>query len=339
MWKKMWRRLWRKLTSHVSLPLWVLGVVLLLAVAAVVFLLVRRRRKQPEVPEEAPEPEPELADAAPGATELPPEDTPPQALSFQVGKLHAQGSRESQQDCFSATPEELYPTHGLLAVVADGMGGLESGDQVSQTAVSAMIDGFYASRIPDPAQKPLWLLGEANGAVNRMLGPERIGQCGSTMVAGLWKDERFYFLSVGDSHIYLCRDGILTQLNREHIYRRELELCAINGEGTLEEARTHPRAAGLTSFLGMGQLRYLDQPDSPLTVRPGDRFALMSDGVYNALTQDELSQALEQDTAQAAADALGAAVQEKHWSGQDNYTALIIQCSEPELDLTPELER
>ncbi|MCD8081909.1 MAG: hypothetical protein LUF04_16385 [Bacteroides sp.] len=52
----------------------------------------------------------------------------------------------------------------------------------------------------------------------------------------------------------------------------------------------------------------------------------MSDGVYNALTQDELCQALEADTAQAAADALGQAVKGKSWPGQDNYTALIIQC-------------
>ncbi|MCD8081908.1 MAG: protein phosphatase 2C domain-containing protein [Bacteroides sp.] len=237
-----------RLTSSISVPLWaliLLGVVLLLAIVAVVYCLRSRRKKpEPAAPEEDQPPEEEML-----KNELPTMFTP------QVGKLHAQGSREGQQDCFSATPEELYPNLGLLAVVADGMGGLENGDQVSQTAVTSMVEGFYASQIPDPAQELLQLFSDANGAVNRMLGYERIGQCGSTMVAGLLKNERFYFLSVGDSRIYLYRDGILMQLNREHIYRRELELWAVNGEGTLTEARTHPRAAGLTSFLGMGQLR------------------------------------------------------------------------------------
>ncbi|MCD8145805.1 MAG: serine/threonine-protein phosphatase [Clostridiales bacterium] len=308
-----------RLTSSISVPLWaliLLGVALLLAIVAVVCCL-RRRRKEPE-PVASEEEPPEAAQLL--KTEL------PKAFSPQVGKLHAQGSREGQQDCFSATPEELYSNLGLLAVVADGMGGLENGDEVSQTAVTAIVEGFYASQTPDPAQELLQLLSSANGAVNRMLGLERIGQCGSTVVIGLLKNERFYFLSVGDSRIYLYRDGVLMQLNREHIYRRELELWAVNGEGTLTEARTHPRAAGLTSFLGMGQLRYLDQPDAPVEARPGDRFVLMSDGVYNALPQDELCRALELDTAQAAADALGQAVEGKSWPGQDNYTALIIQC-------------
>ena len=243
----------------------------------------------------------------------------------QVGKLHCVGDRESQQDCFSVSPEDLYQTHGILAAVADGMGGLEDGDQVSQTAVAAVMNAFYALPGEAPQQLLLKTLYAANGAVNHLLGVERIGQCGSTLVLGLLKDGSFHFLSVGDSRICLYRDGILTQLNREHNYERELELRAVNGEGTLEEAKTHPRAAGLTSYLGMGQLKLLDQPSAPVEVRPGDRFLLMSDGVYNALTGQELCQALALE-AQAAADAIGQAIAEKHWPGQDNYTAVILQC-------------
>ena len=229
----------------------------------------------------------------------------------QVGKLHCVGDRESQQDCFSVSPEDLYQTHGILAAVADGMGGLEDGDQVSQTAVAAVMNAFYALPGEAPQQLLLKTLYAANGAVNHLLGVERIGQCGSTLVLGLLKDGSFHFLSVGDSRICLYRDGILMR--------------AVNGEGTLEEAKTHPRAAGLTSYLGMGQLKLLDQPSAPVEVRPGDRFLLMSDGVYNALTGQELCQALALE-AQAAADAIGQAIAEKHWPGQDNYTAVILQC-------------
>lgn len=243
----------------------------------------------------------------------------------QVGKLHCMGDRESQQDCFSVSPEDLYESHGILAAVADGMGGLEDGDQVSQTAVTAVMNAFYTLPGEAPHSLLLKLLYAANGAVNHFLGVDRIGQSGSTLVLGLLKEGKFYFLSVGDSRICLYRDGILTQLNREHSYGRELELRAVNGEGTLEEAQTHPRAAGLTSYLGMGQLKWLDQPNVPILVRPGDRFLLMSDGVYNALTEQELCHALTLD-AQAAAEALGQTIDDKKWPGQDNYTAVVLQC-------------
>ena len=107
--------------------------------------------------------------------------------------------------------------------------------------------------------------------------------------------------------------------------QNELELRAVNGEGSLEAASTHPRASGLTSYLGMGQLRWIDQSEQPVLARPGDRFLLMSDGVYNALSEQELCHALALE-APKAAKALGQMVSAKAWPGQDNYTAVILQC-------------
>ena len=66
-------------------------------------------------------------------------------------------------------------------------------------------------------------------------------------------------------------------------------------------------------------------PTTPVRVQPGDRFVLMSDGVYNALTSEELCQALSLN-AQEAADAIGQMVESRAWPGQDNYTAVILQC-------------
>lgn len=243
-----------------------------------------------------------------------------------VGKLHAQGARSSQQDSFYVSPEALYPDRGVLAVVADGMGGLADGDRVSQEAVRSIMNRSFELADTVPAeQRLLELLATANGAVNRLLGCEGIGRCGSTLLLGWLVGDKFHYLSVGDSRVCLYRGGVLTQLNREHNYRRELELRAVNGEGTLEDAGSHPRAAGLTSYLGMGQLKYVDIPDEPVTVMPGDRIILMSDGVYNALTNTELARCLELD-ARAAADAIGEAIEAHAWPGQDNYTAVIIQC-------------
>ena len=138
------------------------------------------------------------------------------------------------------------------------------------------------------------------------------------------KDGMFNYVSVGDSRICLYRQGLLTQLNREHVFRNELRVQAVNGLGTLWDAGTHPKAAGLTSYLGMGSLKYIDIPAEPLRVCRGDKIILMSDGVYNAMTLPEMEAALAMP-AQQAADAIGQTIHTKAYRNQDNYTAVILQ--------------
>ena len=122
----------------------------------------------------------------------------------------------------------------------------------------------------------------------------------------------------------MCPWGSLIQLNREHVYRNELIVRAVNGVGTLWDAQTHPKAGGLTSYLGMGELKYVDIPAEPVRLLAGDRIVLMSDGVYNALTRQELESALGQH-AQQAADSIARMIQAKAYRNQDNYTAVILE--------------
>ena len=96
-----------------------------------------------------------------------------------------------------------------------------------------------------------------------------------------------------------------------------------NLEEALAAAAVHPKAAGLTSYLGMGRLKYVDMPDQPLAIRKGDKFILMSDGVYNALSQSELTACLA-GTPEEAALELQQAIRAKNYSNQDNYTAVIL---------------
>lgn len=290
---------------------WIIGACLILLIIVVIaILLVRRKKKSAATSREF---------SGDGQLDL--TNTVDKIL---IGKLHGQGARSSQQDCFSVSPEEMIPTHGLLAVVADGMGGLQDGDKVSKKAVTTIMDGFYNLQ-GEPELVLLSLLGSANLAVNTMLGPENYNKSGSTLVAGLIKDNRFYYLSVGDSRICLMRDGILYQLNREHVYRNELYIRALNGEGTLLDARKHERAAGLTSFLGKGKIEHVDLPAEPVDIRRGDVFMLMSDGVYNAMTKEELIHALSHEP-QRAVEILQELIQKKNFTNQDNYSGVILRC-------------
>ena len=288
-----------------------LAAVLLLAVALIVFFVVRRRRAAKK------------AQPIEAQTEEITEVQPP-AGQILIGKLHEQGARESQQDCFAVSDEALAATHGLLAVVADGMGGLANGDRVSTAAVQAVLDAFADARTPDdPEQTMLALARSAVQSVNDLLGQSGLRKSGTTLVAALIREEKLTFLSVGDSRICLYRDGALTQLNREHIYKNDLALRAVNGEMSLAAALSDPQGGGLVSFLGMGKLAYIDMPAAPLALRPGDKVVLMSDGVYNALDGGELAQALAEDP-ETAVKRIRSAIAEKNYSNQDNYTAVIL---------------
>lgn len=241
-----------------------------------------------------------------------------------IGKLHEQGSRDEQQDCFGLSDESMAKTRGLLAVVADGMGGLQNGGAVSEAAVEAVLDAFtlYQGQCT-PEQLLLLLAKQAVDNVNELLGSPGFVKSGSTLVMGIVRYNMFSFFSVGDSHVYLYRQGILTQLNREHIYRNKLALDAINGEIPLQEVYADSRGGSLTSFLGMDTLAHIDMPAEPVRLFSGDKLLLASDGVYNALSYQELAESLDAEPEEAV-ERLRQAIQEKAYENQDNYTAIVI---------------
>jgi serine/threonine protein phosphatase PrpC len=281
----------------------ILALTVIAGIAAAIIFVHRRIRRTA--------PNPEAVDPSAGP-------------EISIGKLHAQGKRASQQDSFFVSSVEMLPALGLLAVVGDGMGGLADGDRVSQTAVSAMADHFYNMK-GEPMLLLLALLEHANRAVNNLLGSSGQNKSGSTLAAGLVKNDKFYYTSVGDSRICLYRSGILYQLNREHIFRNDLLLQSVNGEKTFQATVSDKSGAGLTSFLGMGKLKYVDIPACPIDILPGDRFILMSDGVYNALSDDELKVHLNK-APEDAAQCIGSAIESKGYASQDNYTAVILGC-------------
>lgn len=246
--------------------------------------------------------------------------------SIHVGKVHGQGSREYQQDSFGISDPQRLDSCGVLAVVADGMGGLKNGDEISSAAVETILDGFlYSQGQGTPEQVLLMLTQWSVREINAMLGPDHYRSGGSTLVAGLIKDGAFCWVSVGDSRICLCRCGTLIPLTREHDFKQKLALQAVNGEIPLQDVYTDKRKDGLVSFLGMGALEQIDFPSQPLPLFPGDRLILMTDGVYNALTDKEILEALEKG-ADDAAKALQAAIERKGYQDQDNYTAVILTC-------------
>ena len=253
-----------------------------------------------------------------------PEETGPPAI--RVANLQGIGEREEQEDSFAvlnATALAELSSQGLFALVADGMGGMEGGRQASEWAADFFIQLF---RERDPKRSvPEWFYQSVHvvsDSVYRQFG----GRSGTTLVAVHLLEDRLHWLSVGDSAIYLARDGGVFQLNREHTCLNQLYLQELE-QPVIDKARAEQDedARRLTSFVGIDRLAEVDLNLRPLTLKRGDALLLCSDGISGVLTPPELLEAMSLPPEESAA-LLEHMVLEKGIPGQDNYTGILIAC-------------
>jgi serine/threonine protein phosphatase PrpC len=167
------------------------------------------------------------------------------------------------------------------------------------------------------------MLNAANANVNRFMSGREKG--GSTVVAVIIHDRMLYWVAVGDSRIYLIRNGAIMQVNREHVYSVELDEKAATGEISWEVAAGDPKREALTSYIGMEAIEKVDRSLRPMQLLDGDRVLLMSDGVFGVLTDDEILSAMPL-TPHESAMKLQEMVLAKQNPNQDNLTAIIFEC-------------
>lgn len=251
------------------------------------------------------------------------ERIPWHAVPPEIGKVHGIGGRDYQQDSLGHT--RILNGSGILAIVADGMGGLSNGEQVSQQIVMDGL-GYGAAMTGLSEGNPLLgMVGQINTNVNRMLGPEGIYKCGSTLIAVLVAQDQFHWVSVGDSRIYLYREGYVNQLNTDHDLFQQWMPEILAGTRSYVEAARNPDGRKLTSFIGMGELKYADYSRQPIDLRQGDRLVLVTDGVYGTVPPEQLADILKANPEVSdAAKVLERRIRDARMPHQDNYTALIL---------------
>lgn len=247
--------------------------------------------------------------------------------SVRIGKVHAIGKRENQQDSFAYSDvanQEIVEEKGMLLLVADGMGGMSNGAEVSATVAIESLRYFDTHELtPDIPEYLENMAQYVNDQVNEFLGSDGIGRSGSTLVAMHIRDHEVHWISIGDSCIYLYRNKELMRLNVLHNYGTQLNEMLLNGEMTLEEVMAEPNKQALTSYIGAGSIALIDQNYEPLILNPGDRIMLMSDGI-ETVSEEELCGILRYDVEEAALK-LRYLIEQKNKKNQDNFTAIIIE--------------
>ncbi|MBP2652482.1 MAG: hypothetical protein H6Q73_51 [Firmicutes bacterium] len=205
------------------------------------------------------------------------------------------GKRTSQQDYFGfsdVTNKEFTKKYGVLAVLCDGIGGMELGEQASQLAVKTMLREFPIQDANETVYDALSrALMDANTAVVDLANQQK-KEIGTTLVAALIHNDYLYWVSVGDSRIYLYRDGKLSRLTTDHTYAMELRKAVQAGRMTVADAESHPDRHALVSYVGLSELRYIDRPIEPIQLVAGDKVVLCSDGLYNSINDEEIAATL-----------------------------------------------
>ena len=246
------------------------------------------------------------------------------------------GAREYQQDSFGFADlsDESFLQHGgFLAVLCDGMGGMEHGDVASQTAVRAIVDA-YARKTPEEAIPEALerSVREANQRVYEIA--QELGKAenvGTTVVAAVVHDEALYFASVGDSGLFHLSNGQLQMVNQPHVYANILERAVAAGAISREQADQHPERESLTSFVGIHALEEIDRNTEPWPLRSGDTILLSSDGMFKTLEPHEILAATEGAHPRSWPRALVQRTIEKERPGQDNVTVLSVTLDPVEL--------
>ncbi len=224
----------------------------------------------------------------------------------------------------SGNEDSHYADPGAgLFVVADGMGGHAAGEIASDMAVRILADELRVVREQqDDAvlHRVEQALKRANQAIyERTLTEVDKQGMGTTASVLILKRGRYLIGQVGDSRVYLLRDGKLQQLTKDHSYVQE-QVDA--GFLTPEQARYHPYSNVITRCVGAGSEV---EPDTYTgEVRRGDTYLVASDGLTGMVEDRRLQQLLSsRATAQRVVDALISEANGR--GGLDNITAIVVR--------------
>jgi protein phosphatase len=228
----------------------------------------------------------------------------------------------------------------LFAVVADGVGGKQAGEVAAEIAVEILGRSVSKSDGSDPLETMRQAYLACNQAILEKAG-EGIETSGmGTTATCVWVEgDRLYGANIGNSRLYLHREGELRRISIDHSWVEEaLGLGLI----TPEKARDHPNARIITRHLGSTdpepdlRLRLMSDEDDAamkanqgLRLQPADILLICSDGLSDVVYDEEIETALSEDTLDGALSRLTDLANER--GGPDNITSIALRVPEKQV--------
>lgn len=240
-----------------------------------------------------------------------------------------QGTREYQQDAAKV----ITDGNSALAVLCDGMGGLKYGEMASNQTVQHFLRDMEEAW---PVKNLPSFLEEEARRMDRMVcnltdREHHKLDAGTTLVSAVVRENRLYWMSVGDSRLYILRDKRLKCLTKDHNYKIMLQEKLNEGKVDMDFYNSEiGRGEALTSYLGMGNISLIDKNESPFMLKRDDILLLCSDGLYKTLTEEQIEVVISESggSISLAGDRLLKTAGRWGRKGQDNTTVILLKVNE-----------
>lgn len=233
------------------------------------------------------------------------------------------GDRENQQDSsFVSVNEDT-----LFGIVCDGMGGMNGGEKASALGVQIFAESFYQEKWENIPAALTGLAKKADDAIFNLTENGKPMGAGSTAVGAVMRGGQLFWISVGDSRLYLYRKGQLLCPVKPHNYGTLLNEMLEEGKiGEEKWMEGQKKAEALISFLGIGGLERMEYNGNPFVLESDDLILLCSDGLYKSLPEICIREILGANlTLQQKAQKLISDACMRGRGRQDNTSAVIIR--------------
>lgn len=207
---------------------------------------------------------------------------------------------------------------GLWAI-ADGMGGHEAGDIASKAIVDHLAKVKKSDLLSSFVDEVEDQLIAVNDYLIKLAHDQHNDRTiGSTVVVLLAFLQHCIIMWAGDSRAYLCRNGAIEQLSRDH---SEVEEMVKKGIISREQAESHPSGNIITRAIGASNELHIDIDATG--VQAGDTFLLCSDGLYRHISDQEIYQHLTMDNIEDACNQLLSLTLDR--GAKDNVTIIVVR--------------
>ncbi|WP_020410208.1 PP2C family protein-serine/threonine phosphatase [Hahella ganghwensis] len=253
--------------------------------------------------------------------------------SIECSVAQINGARSYQEDCYQVVAD--LPSgegrRGHLYVLCDGMGGHADGAVASQLICDHFVASFRAHSI-EIRERLATAVNEANLALAEYIAqrPDKKSM-GSTLVAVWLEENQIWWVSIGDSPLWLIRKGQLTRLNEDHsmapVFQRMVDLGQMSQASADSDIKRHV----LRSAVNGEDIRLVDLVEKPLELVPGDLLMLASDGVESLSDEciRDLLISSPSDSCQRILNELMQQIEMMNFEEQDNASAILIRVSAP----------
>ena len=243
-------------------------------------------------------------------------------MRVDYAEVSLRGAREDNQDRVTVA---VSPAAALL-VVLDGMGGHANGERAAELGARVMLDRFGMPQQPllDPMGFLHLALGRAHEEVSALgasIAIERRPR--ATLAACLVQEGTAWFGYMGDSRIYLLRDGAVFHRTRDHSH---VELLLQEGLITADQAQNHPLRNFVEVCIGGDPMLPEMSIGRCLRVQPGDMLLVCTDGFWSTLTDADIVNSLSSGEALTPAlEALAQLAVRRGGASSDNTTAAVLR--------------